>query len=354
MKTALKPAASGEGSGTLRLPALGLGCWAFGGGNYWGPQDQSDVDGVVARALDAGANYFDTAESYNDGRSEEALGRALRGRRARAVVGSKVSPSHAYPEKLRDSCERSLRRLGTDYLDVYMIHWPLNAHSVSHFTQDEDTLRNPPALPGAMDAMRRLRDEGKVRHVGLSNFGPAQLAEAAGFGVPIAVNECPYNLLMRASEEAVLPYCRAHGILALGYSALMQGLLARAVTSLDDVDPVRLRTRHFAPTRPGSRHGEPGAEAETLAALESIARIAAEAGRPVGELALGWALANPDISCTLVGCRTVTQLDENLRSLARPLGPEIKRALDDATAPLKSRLGDRTDYFQGPRTTRSW
>lgn len=353
MKSASKSAVTGDGSGTLSLPALGLGCWAFGGGSYWGPQDQSEVDEVVGRALEAGMNYFDTAETYNDGASEESLGRALLRRRARALIGSKVSPNHAYAGMLREHCERSLLRLGTDYLDVYMIHWPLNGHSMSHFTRDAE-VRTSPTLAEAMGEMQRLRQEGKVRHVGLSNFGPVQMDEAADFGVPIVVNECPYNLLMRAAEEAVLPGCMKHGILAVGYSALMQGLLAREVKSFDRIPPVRLRARHFAPTHPGSRHGEQGAEDATLAALAAIARIAANAGRLVGELALGWALANRQISCTLVGCRNVAQLAENLKSLSRPLSPEVKQALDEATAPLKARLGNRIDYFQGPQATRSW
>lgn len=347
-------AATEDGHGTLQLPALGLGCWAFGGGRYWGAQQQSDVDAVVSGALDAGVNYFDTAESYNDGASEESLGRALRGRRAHALIGSKVSPNNAYPRELRAHCEQSLRRLGTDYLDLYMIHWPLNRHSVSHFTSDAEVLRNPPTLEEAMHEMELLRREGKVRHVGLSNHGPVQMAEAAGCGVPIVANEIPYNLLMRAAEDVVLPYCAEHGILTLGYSALMQGLLARPVASLGGIPAVRLRTRHFAPTHAGSRHGEPGAEETTLATLAAIARISSETGRTVAELALGWALADRRITCTLVGCRNVAQLAENLGCLARPLDPETKQTLDEATDSLKRELGSRIDYFQGPQTTRSW
>ena len=341
-------------SGGLQLPKLGIGCWAFGGGTYWGRQDQSDVDRVVGAALDAGLNYFDTAESYNDGASESSLGRALRGHRSEALIGSKVSPSNAFPEILHQRCEQSLRRLNTDYLDIYMIHWPLNRQSVSHFTSDEKVLRNPPALDAAMHAMEQLRLEGKVRFVGLSNFGCEQLAEAASFGVPIAVNEVPYNLLMRAAEDALLPYGVAHGILTLGYSALMQGLLARPVKSFAELAPVRMRTRHFSGARPGSRHGEPGVESETFTTLQVIAQIAARIGRPIAELALAWAVANSFMNCTLVGCRNVEQLEENLRSLAHPLAPEIKEALDRATLTVKQRLGGRIDYFQSEQETRSW
>jgi len=342
------------GVAELRLPSVGIGCWAFGGGSYWGPQDQSDVDRVVARTLDAGLSYFDTAEAYNGGESESSLGRALGQRRSEALIGTKVSPCNASPARLREHCERSLRRLRTDCIDIYMLHWPLNGPSVRHFTDDEALIRNPPQIGPALEEMERLRTEGKIRFVGVSNFGRAQLTEAVGSGVRVSVNEIPYNLLMRAVEHEVLPFCAANGIATIGYSALMQGLLAHPIDSFDGVPPVRLRTRHFGSTREGSRHGEPGIEAETLAALLAIARIARHANRPVAEVALGWSVANADLGCTLVGCRNVAQLEENLQALSRPLAPEIKRDLDRVTAEVMQRLGGRIDYFQSEQETRSW
>lgn len=338
----------------LRLPSVGIGCWAFGGGSYWGAQEQADVDRVVARALDAGLNYFDTAEAYNNGASEISLGRALGPRRSEAIIGTKVSPNNASPERLRRHCGESLRRLGTDHIDIYMIHWPLNGPSVRHFTSEEDLIRNPPRLEPALEEMERLRLEGKIRFIGLSNFGREQLAEATRFGVPVSVNEIPYNLLMRAVERTVLPFCVAQGMATVGYSALMQGLLARPPGSLDGVAPVRLRTRHFASTREGSRHGEPGIEPETLAALGAIALIARQIGRPVAEVALAWSVANTGIDCTLVGCRNVAQLEENLRGLSTPLSKETKRDLDRATDEVMHLLGSRIDYFQSEPETRSW
>ena len=126
------------GSSDLKLSALGVGCWSFGGGEYWGDQDQQDADRVVKRACELGINYFDTAEMYNDGRSEQSLGRAIRGLpRDRIIIGTKVSPSNAAPDVLRASCEASLKRLGTDTIDLYMIHWPIHPHSIQHFTDDE-------------------------------------------------------------------------------------------------------------------------------------------------------------------------------------------------------------------------
>ncbi len=114
------------GNSKTPISALGIGCWAFGGGEYWGPQDTRQEDEVVARALDLGINYFDTAEAYNEGRSEEALGRALKARRHQAVIGTKISPSNVEPSVLRQHCEASLRRLQTDVIDIYMVHWPIS------------------------------------------------------------------------------------------------------------------------------------------------------------------------------------------------------------------------------------
>src|SRR5262245_1605212 len=122
------------GAADLYLSIMGLGCWAFGGGQYWGKRDQSAVDAVVQRAGDLGVNYFDTAESYNVGRSEESLGEAIRNLpRAKLVIGTKVSPANVAPGILETHCEASLKRLRTDYIDLYMVHWPIKLHSIHHF-----------------------------------------------------------------------------------------------------------------------------------------------------------------------------------------------------------------------------
>jgi len=335
------------------LPALGLGCWAFGGGSYWGAQSQGDVDAVIGRSLELGLDFFDTAEVYNEGASEESLGRALRGRRTEAIIGSKVSPNHAYRDTLRLHCEASLRRLGTDWIDIYMLHWPLSSNSLRHFTSEQARIDRPPTIQEALEALETLRREGKIRHIGLSNFGPVQMAEALKTGVPITINELPYNLMMRAAEFAALPFCRERGIGVLGYSSLMQGILSRRWGSFDELAGVRLRTRHFSGSRPGSRHGEAGIEAEAFAALGAVADLAEGLGVPMSKLALAWAISNPAVTCTLVGCRNLSQLEENVAALSYSLEPEIKRRLDAATAEVKAKLGPVLDYFQSRETARS-
>jgi len=342
------------GRSGLSLPALGLGTWAFGGGSYWGPQDQPDVDAVVGRALELGMNYFDTAEIYNAGASETSLGRALRGRREQALIGSKVSPSNAAPEVLRAHCEASLRRLGTDHLDLYMMHWPINSSSVRHFTEDEQVIRQPPSTAEAFLTLAALQREGKIRHIGVSNFGVRQLEEVRALGVTLAVNELPYNLLMRAIEPELAPYCRAQGIGIIAYMALMQGVLAGGFASFNELPAARLRTRHFASHRPGSRHGESGCEEQTWATLVALREIAREAGQPLGDIAIAFALAHPDISCVLAGCRNLAQLEENARAASLQLTPALLRRLRETTDPLLTLLGTNPDYYQGRADARSW
>jgi aryl-alcohol dehydrogenase-like predicted oxidoreductase len=159
---------------------------------------------------------------------------------------------------------------------------------------------------------------------------------------------------MRGIEAEVLPWCRGHGVGVLGYSALMQGLLSGKFTSIDELPPARTRTRHFAGTRKGSRHGGPGAEPEVLAAVQEIAAVAAACDLPMADLAIAWAVANPAVTCTIVGCRNRRQLEENVRALSTALTPEVKGRLDRATEAVLARLGPHIDYYQSVEDSRSY
>lgn len=181
------------GKHDFTLPVLGLGCWSFGGGSYWGPVDQADVNQVVRFAVDHGCNFFDTAEAYNGGSSESALGAAIAGiARDTIVIATKISPHHTQRKQLIEHCEASLRRLRTDYIDLYMVHWPITAHSIRHFTTDSIPI---PSAAEAFDALAELQAQGKIRHVGVANFGGAKLDEALSSGVEILVNRYPLMCL---------------------------------------------------------------------------------------------------------------------------------------------------------------
>jgi len=325
------------GKSGIDISSLGIGCWSFGGGDYWGPQDQRDVNAVIQTALDCGINYFDTAEVYNDGHSEESLGKALMGRRHEAVIGTKVSPENTKLSVLRKHCEASLRRLQTDYIDIYMVHWPIPNHK-----QVED----------AFATLMELQSEGKIRSIGVSNHGVRQLSEAMATGARIDGNQLCYNLLSRAIEVEILPFCRQHEIAVLAYMPLLQGILTGKYRTPDEIPPKRTRTRHFREDRPESRHGEAGAEKELFEAIDGIREIALNEEIPMSQLALAWGIAKPGITSVLVGTRDLSQLKDNIQAASLSLSSKLIKQLDELTEPLLRKLGSNADYWQGGKNSR--
>jgi myo-inositol catabolism protein IolS len=345
------------GKSPLELSVMGLGCWSFGGGDYWGDQDQKDVDAVVRRAVELGITYFDTAEAYNEGRSEESLGKAIRDipvPRAQLVIGSKISPSNTDPETLVSHCHASLKRLGTDYIDLYMVHWPIHPHAIRHFSADENRIHHPPAVREAFETLLKLQQQGKIRYIGVSNFGVKRLKEVERHGTHIISDQLPYSLLTRAIEREVLPYCIDQKIGVIGYMTLMQGLLTDKFSTPDDLPLMRRRTRHFnAKTNKLSRHGEEGAEEETRQALVSIRFLAKASGLTMHDIAIRWTLAKKGISCILAGSRTLKQLEANINAASDALPADLVGKLDAATRPLMLKLGPSFDYFESTANDRT-
>ncbi len=343
------------GSSGLRLSVIGLGCWSFGGGQYWGQQDQKDVDDVVRAAVECGINYFDTAEAYNEGRSESSLGVALQGlRREDVVLGSKITPANCYPGLLEKHCDESLQRLQTDYLDVYMLHWPIHAHSIKHFSQDPKVISNPPDVQQTFEILSRLKQSGKVRHIGISNFSRNRINVDIPASVSVAVDQLPYNLLCRAIEFDTMPCCAAKGIGIIGYMTLLQGILAGAYPKLADVPQWRRRSRHF--NSAGStlcRHGEGGFEEATAATLADIREIAARAGLSMAELSTRWAVANRNISCSLIGARNIEQLLSNVKAVQAPLDASFVEQLNGVTDALKQQMGNHFDLYESAENDRT-
>jgi len=321
------------GRSDLKLPVLGVGAWSFGGGpdDYWGAQSERDADAVVSAAIELDCAYFDTAEAYNDGASESALGKLLKGRRDSATIGTKVSPGHVKPATLRQHCEASLKRLQTDHVDLYMVHWPILSADVSD----------------AFTTLVKLRDEGKITYIAISNFGVQQMTEVVATNTQIAVNQLGYNLLTRAIELEVVPFCREQGIGIIAYMPLMQGLLAGKYRSANDVPKERARSRHFSSGREGARHGEPGVEEEVFAALRELRAMSAETSIPMADLALAWAAANPAVTCVLAGARNVQQLQANARGVSTDLTDGMVRRLNAISAPALQAMGANPDMWQG-------
>lgn len=343
------------GESELKLSALGAGCWAFGGGPYWGHQDQKDVNEVVCKAVDLGINYFDTAESYNDGRSEESLGLALRAlSRDRVIIGTKIAPSNTEPDTLIKHCELSLNRLRTDYIDLYMVHWPIHSHSIRHFTDDKHKINHPPNVHQAFKTLEKLKQHGKIRFIGVSNFTVNSLEQAFGCTNDIVVNELPYSLLTRAIEYETLPYCTNSKIGVIGYMTLLQGLLADIYPTLNDVPPWQRRTRHFnCRSCELTRHSEDGAEQETDLAIQEIRQIAEDCHLTVPAISIKWVLANKGLTCALVGARNVKELEANVSAASESLHDETIHRLNRCTKQLMKQLGRSLDYYENTSKDRT-
>ncbi len=316
----------------LVFPSMGIGCWSYGGGDYWGSQAQSDVNEVVGMALDAGVNFFDTAVGYNNGRSEDALGIALKSRRKEALIGTKTGNTN--PKTLSHQLEDSLRRLKTDYVDLYMIHWPNPKYPVDD----------------VFESLTRLKAAGKVRAIGVCNFGRQQLSESMAINAQIEINQVCYNLLSRAIELEIVPLCQKNQISILAYMPLLQGILADRFQRVEDIPPQQSRFRHFRSNREMSKHSESGAEAEMWQTLEQIRQICRDENQPMSRLAIAWIMAKSAVSCVLVGTRNADELAQNLETINYIISPELEQKLDQITVPLRDQMGGNADYFLATRT----
>ena len=323
------------GKSDLDVSVITMGCWAIAGGRVWGDQDEKAAIEALRTAVDVGVNFFDTAEAYGNGRSEELLGKAFKGMRDDVVIATKVSNSNLRPEDLRKSCEDSLRRLDMDTIDVYYIHWP------NWEIPFEDTLGE----------MARLKEEGKIRFVGCSNFGTQDLRSLLDID-HVEVNQVAYSLLFRAIEYDIVPICLEHEVSIAPYSPLMHGILTGKFETLEDIPDGRARTRHFSSDRPMTRHGEAGAEAETAQALAAIRRICDDAGLPMVKVALAWLLKRPGVTTVIAGARNPEQIRANAEAAALDLPADMVAALNKATEPLKAKLGSNADMWETDEESR--
>ncbi len=316
------------GNTDLSVSRIALGCWGFAGGAMWGDQDEADSVSTVAAALDAEINFFENAQGYGDGYSEEILGKALQGRRHQAIIATKIRPQDTSQAGIEAACEQSLKRLQTDYIDLLQPHWPYRQISA------EETLLS----------FEKLRAAGKIRAFGVSNYGVGDLGEILRYG-EVASNELPYSLLFRAIEYEVQPLCRQNDVGMLCYSALLHGLLAGKFASADDVPEGRARTRHFSKNRSGTRHVENGCETEVFAAIEKIRQFAAEIDQPMSLVSVAWILHQPGVASVIAGARQPEQIQEMATAVDLHLELEVVQKLNAATESVKQILGPNPDMW---------
>ena len=356
---------------SLNLSKIGFGTWQFGSAgaeDYWGVEfTQNMATEFVKEAVSSGITYFDTAEDYSGGRSEMQLGVALKALspedRAKCIVGSKILPNHCSYDDVRKYVDGTLDRLGVDAIDLMMIHWPISKAGMAHFAGDHknaaggrdyaavdvDSISQVPSTELALKALGELQAEGKIKHVGVSNFGKNQLEQAMKFGVKIAVNQVCLNFLFRAVEFEILPFCVANDIQVIAYSPLMQGLCLGRWSRTDDVPIYRARTRHFNSANPGSksRHGEPGHEKLLFETIDRVRSISEKHGIAMIDLSLAYPLHKVGVSCVVAGATKMVHVGGNAQAGATQLTEEVMKELDEATDALKQAMGGNADLWQG-------
>lgn len=286
------------GKTDMQITPIGIGAWAIGGGNWefgWGSQDDTQSIATIKRGLELGINWIDTAAVYGLGHSEEIVGKAIKGREKPYIFTKcslvwddrrKVSNS-LDANSIQRECEASLKRLGIDTIDLYQMHWP-----------------NPdPDIEEGWSAMAKLKKEGKVRHIGVSNFNVEQLKRAERIA-PVETLQPPYSLVHREVEKEILPYCQQNDIGVIVYSPMASGLLSGRMTKerIDNMpqDDWRQRDSEFQEPR----------LSRNLALANLLNDIAFPHNVPAGVVAVAWTLHNPAVSGAIVGVRNVEQVEE--------------------------------------------
>ena len=287
------------GKSDLQLTSIGFGAWAIGGGNWefaWGPQDDAESVSAIHRALELGINWIDTAAVYGLGHSEEIVGKALKGwTGTKPLVFTKCSmrwhEDRSIYRSLKagslvEELEASLRRLGVDVIDLYQIHWP-----------------NPETeIEEGWEALAKLKEQGKIRFIGVSNFSVEQMKRAAKIA-PITSLQPPYSMLRRAIETEILPYAEANQIGVINYSPMVSGLLTGKMTA------DRIRNLPEDDWRKRSANFQSPKLERNLALVELLRQIGQQHGVEPGVVAIAWTLRQPAITAAIVGARRPDQVD---------------------------------------------
>ena len=285
----------------LQFTTIGLGTWAMGGGGWafaWGPQDDAESTRAIYRALDLGVNWIDTAPAYGLGHCEEVVGAALKGMASRPFIATKCGRSWDAERKLspnlkketvRAEIDASLKRLRTDVIDLYQIHWP---------QPDADIEEAWGVIAAAVQA-------GKIRFAGVCNFNVAQIKRLQPIH-PVASAQPPYSLLVRDAEAELLPHCAAHNMGVVAYSPMQKGLL----------------TGKFSAARIAKLRAN-------LELVEGLRRIAQARGKTVGQLAVAWVLRRPEVTAAIVGARQPAQIEETAGGAGWTLSPEELVAVEE-------------------------
>jgi len=312
------------GNSGLYITPVGIGAWAIGGGGWngsMGPQNENDSIPAIHAAIDYGLNWIDTAALYGLGHSEEVVARALEGCTPKPYVFTKCERvwdangtigACLKAQSIRRECEDSLRRLRTDVIDLYQIHWP---------EPDED-------IEEGWTELARLRTEGKIRYIGVSNFSVSQMLRAQTIA-PITSLQPPYSIVTREIEKEILPFTSHNNIGVIVYSPMSAGLLTGAMT--------RERVANF--TAEDWRRNLPNFQepllSRDLELVERLHEIGNRHGRTPGEVAIAWTLNNPAVTGAIVGFRSVKQVSGIIGAAQFRLLPSDMSEIDDALKTMR-------------------
>jgi len=286
------------GNSELHITPIGFGAWAIGGGGWafgWGAQDDQESIEAIARALDLGVNWIDTAAIYGLGHSEEVVAKALKGRSNRPYIFTKCSMiwdekgeigRSLKADSVRREVEASLRRLDIETIDLYQIHWP-----------------NPESdIEEGWTTLAKLKDEGKVRYIGVSNFNVEQLKRIQEIA-PVTSLQPPYSLVKPDVENEILPFCQENNIGVIVYSPMQSGLLTGKMT------PERVANLPDDDWRRNSGEFQEPRLSRNLKLVEVLQDIGKQHDRSPGEVAIAWTLNNPAVTAAIVGARNPKQVE---------------------------------------------
>jgi myo-inositol catabolism protein IolS len=306
------------GKSDIKISPVIMGTWQAGKDMWSGIEDEDSIRALKA-AIDGGITTFDTAEAYGKGHSERILGKALKGVRDRTVIATKVFPNHFKYEQVLNACHKSLKNLETDYIDLYQLHWPSGSFGTKKVPVEE-----------TMKAMNELKDQGKIRSIGVSNFSSREIEAASRYG-RIDSLQPPYSLFWRQIEKKEMPYCIENGMTILGYSSMAQGILTGKFGSQPSFGKGdhRSKNRLFKP-----EHYE-----RVLKALGILKPIADTHKITLGQLALAWVISHKGV-CAIAGARNEEQVRQNAHAMAVSLTEDDLAQMDKAGRSVTDHLDD--------------
>ncbi|HOK55952.1 MAG TPA: aldo/keto reductase [bacterium] len=301
------------GKSDIKVSAMAIGAWQIGG--QWGNYDKKEVEKIIDSAIENGVNFIDTAEAY--GESESVLGEILKGKRDKFVIATKIGGNHFDYKTVKEHLTGSLKRLKTDFVDLYQVHWP----KMKHLWHKEDM--NEKDYYDIADSMTKLQKEGLIRYAGVSNFRKKHLLNFPEeiFSSVIVSNQVPYSLLWRCYDiDGTTNFCIKNKIDFLAYSPLAEGLLTgRFKDRSEIVENVRKANVLF---------NEP-VYSKALKVVEEIEKIAKELDMTIAQISINWCISKNYIASALVGMRKAKHFEENIKAFGKNLPEEIIEKLDN-------------------------